>query len=176
MRQGSVLQQSSGGQVNSVELTGPIMPHCIAGLARLFTHTSRGDFTATFGAVHEPTLSLNCMSLSDDMPQPADYQHLIPSDVCHVDHLGKQAMRELVCTDRLYTWTCWWLMDHVGKQAMRELVCTDRLYTWTCWWLMDHVGKQAMRELICMIRLYTWDLLMTRPLMPLFWSFIVCGF
>lgn len=109
VRQGSILQQSSGQQVSSVELTGPILPHCIAGLVRLFTHTSLdGNFTATFGGIHEPTLSFNGLPRCDtDESSPLlMYQQLMPSDVCHMDSLGRQAMRELVRRHGLYTWTC----------------------------------------------------------------------
>jgi len=105
VRQGSVLQQSSGGQVSSVELTGPILPHCVAGLSRLFTHTSGGNFTATFGGIHEPTLSFNSLPACDD-DKSVKFQQLIPRDVCHTASLGKHALRDLVCTKGLYTWTC----------------------------------------------------------------------
>ena len=111
VRQGSVLQQSSGGQVNSVELTGPIMPHSVAGLARLFAHTSHGNFTATFGGVHEPTTSFNIATADNVENLSADtvnYHQFIPHDVCHagVTDLGKRALRELVCVDGLYSWSC----------------------------------------------------------------------
>lgn len=95
--------------MNSVELTGPILPHCVVGLARLFRHTASGNFTATFGGIHEPTLSFNSLPQLDvdsDSHQSIKYQHLLPHDVCHTTSLGKQAVRELVCTDGLYTWTC----------------------------------------------------------------------
>jgi len=112
VKQGSVLQQCSGGPVSSVELTGPILPHCVAGLARLFAHTSRGNFTATFGGVHDPTVSFNSLSDCDvsssllEVEQSLKYQQLLPSDVCHTANLGKHAVRELVCANGLYTWTC----------------------------------------------------------------------
>jgi len=106
VRQGSILQQSSGGQVSSVELTGPILPHCIAGLARLFAYTSHnGGFTAMFGGVHDPTLAFNSHP-QHDMDISSKYQHLMPNDVCNMDSLGRQALRELVCTNGLFTWTC----------------------------------------------------------------------
>jgi len=109
VRQGSVLL-SGGGQASSVELTGPVLPHCVAGLARLFTHASDGDFTATFGGVHDPTLAFNGLPHSgddvDSSPQSPVYDRLMPGDVCHVDRLGRQAVRELVCSGGLFTWTC----------------------------------------------------------------------
>jgi len=95
--------------VNSVELTGPIMPHCVAGLSRLFAHTTRGNFTATFGGVHEPTMSFNSVtanSVDSSSGNTVNYQQFIPHDVCRAADLGKQALRELVCIDGLYSWSC----------------------------------------------------------------------
>ena len=109
VRQGSILQQSSGGQVSSVEVTGPVLPHNVVGLARLFTHVSHGgNFTATVGGVHDATLSFNCLP-QDEVDQPSESlnrQYLLPDDVCHSATLGNQAVRELCCVNGLYTWTC----------------------------------------------------------------------
>ena len=109
VRQGSVLQQSSGGQVGSVEVTGPILPHNMVGLARLFSHVSRGNFTATVGGVHDASLSFNSLP-QDDVDQPSqsvNREHLLPQDVCHAEAtLGHRAVRELSCINGLYTWTC----------------------------------------------------------------------
>ena len=106
VRQGSVLQQSSGGQLSSVEVTGPVLPHCVVGLTRLFTQTSRGSFTATVGGVHDATLSFNCLPQTDVDRSSLKHQHLLPDDVCHMANPGTQVMRELTCADGLYTWTC----------------------------------------------------------------------
>jgi len=81
------------------------MPHCIAGLARLFAHTTHGNFTATFGGVHESTTAFNSLVCDVGLEQSASHQHLIPIDVCHHRGFGKQAaVRELVCNSGLYTW------------------------------------------------------------------------
>lgn len=119
VRQGSVLQQSSGAQLNSVEVTGPILPHCIVGLTRLFAHTTRGNFTATVGGIHDASLAFNCMPSTDteglqsQLPT-ARHEHFLPSDVCHLASLGRKALIELTCADGLYTWTCWCQCYSVG--------------------------------------------------------------
>jgi len=101
-------------QMYTVEATGPVLPHAVAGLSRLFARTSGGSFTASF-AVHDPTTPLNCIKQSsasgDDVNASRQSEVATPnstrldSDVCYIGELGKEGIRELVCRQGLYTWT-----------------------------------------------------------------------
>ena len=125
------MQQDSQGsrrQTYSVEILGPILPHAVAGLARLFATTQHDGFMAT-NSVHEPTIPFNCVRIDDadsPLPQPLStagnlsisspgnfhqsvlLPDLVPSSYCDIVHtasLGKEAVRELVCANERFTWT-----------------------------------------------------------------------
>ncbi|XP_013421778.1 protein downstream neighbor of son homolog [Lingula anatina] len=109
VHQGKVRQQATDGSTNTVfmvEVVGPILPHTLFKLCRLFESSQEQQFSAVCH-VHEPTVPFNgIMTVKksgslDTVVDPLDVEHYIKDG----KNIEKQAIREIACDGLLYSWT-----------------------------------------------------------------------
>ncbi|XP_062303268.1 protein downstream neighbor of son homolog [Osmerus eperlanus] len=102
-------QVRSGYQdVCSLEVTGPIMPHCLHAVTRLLRPAQRGGFSTAL-YTHEPTAVFNTHTATEPVQQPVELggcglhpgtvQQLLEPSV-----LGKSALRQLHMNSYSYSW------------------------------------------------------------------------
>ncbi|XP_078617520.1 protein downstream neighbor of Son-like [Branchiostoma floridae x Branchiostoma japonicum] len=97
VKQGSIRQTIAGKltQVNSLEVSGPLLPLHVRQLCSLFQHTQHGEFSATF-STHEATAAFNRIN---DRESGMEDGHSPRKE------LSTEDIKELVCENGLYKWT-----------------------------------------------------------------------
>ncbi|XP_035687556.1 protein downstream neighbor of son homolog [Branchiostoma floridae] len=97
VKQGSIRQTIAGKltQVNSLEVSGPLLPLHVRQLCSLFQHSQHGEFSATF-STHEATAAFNRI---EDGESGMEEGHSPRKE------LSIEDIKELVCESGLYKWT-----------------------------------------------------------------------
>ncbi|XP_007427306.1 protein downstream neighbor of Son isoform X1 [Python bivittatus] len=96
----------------SLEIVGPIMPHCLHALSMLLKSAQNGTFSAVC-YTHEPTAVLN-------------------TDISDKQHIKKESLIKDLCNCGLHPNTLDQLIlnSTLGKSSIRLLEMNDYLYTW----------------------------------------------
>ncbi|XP_019623286.1 PREDICTED: protein downstream neighbor of son homolog [Branchiostoma belcheri] len=97
VKQGSIRQTIAGKltQVNSLEVSGPLLPCHVQQLCSLFQHSQHGDFSTVF-STHEATATFNRLR---------DTESMIVEENSMTKELRTEDIKELVCEKGLYKWT-----------------------------------------------------------------------
>ncbi|XP_066275530.1 protein downstream neighbor of Son-like [Branchiostoma lanceolatum] len=90
VKQGSIRQTEAGKltQVNSLEVSGPLLPLQVKQLCSLFQHSQQGDFSATL-STHEATAAFNRINNAES----------------GIEEGCTEDIKEFVCENSLYKWT-----------------------------------------------------------------------
>ncbi|CAH1798862.1 unnamed protein product [Owenia fusiformis] len=109
VKQGTIRQQCQDGTMVSnqtLEVSGPILPHTTLALCSLFKQTQCSDFSGVFN-VHDHSTAFNGTPLPQNAKNSRNNWGL-PMDMEEVlfrsNNLGKLAVREIVCTADGYHW------------------------------------------------------------------------
>ena len=96
-------------QVNSLEVSGPILPGNVLSLCHILRETQVGEFKAVF-STHQSTAAFN----RDIADERQEGQTKLDTNTAtlkeHIQLLKKpcqlegQSMKEIACADRLYSW------------------------------------------------------------------------
>ncbi|KAI8520572.1 hypothetical protein Bbelb_003260 [Branchiostoma belcheri] len=97
VKQGSIRQTIAGKltQVNSLEVSGPLLPLHVQQLCSLFQHSQHGDFSAVF-STHEATATFNRLKDTDSLVEEGNST---------MKEHHTEDIKELVCEKGLYKWT-----------------------------------------------------------------------
>lgn len=97
--------------VHILEISGPVLPHHVHQIRKVFERTQKGEFTLTFNT-HEPTVPFNAkLPVSECNPESEKMKMREEKfdtffDVCDIDD-RLTCIRELYCKDYRYDWATW---------------------------------------------------------------------